>query len=618
MVISTCLFDKPAFKNLIVNGLVLASDGKKMSKRLKNYPDPIHVINSYGSDALRLYLINSPVVKAETLKFTEDGVNEVVRGVLLPWYNAFRFFVQCAERYDGANGSPFVPDSEAAKASTNDVDVWVLAATVGLVKYVHTEMKAYRLYTVVPRLVGFIEELTNWYVRLNRDRLKGLYGDKESYVGLCVLYDVLLTMALIMAPFTPFFAEYLYQHLRKLQPLYGNQDEAVPKDAVGKADSVHYLMLPEVDESRLNPRAEARFKVLQEAVQAARTARERRHIRTTLPLKNILIISANEDDVEALQYLKSYFLSEVNAWDITTSTDWEKLCKLTIKPNFGELGSRLGGQMKVVAKAINDLPQAEIGRFMESGVLNLLGFELTKNELVVKIEFSGDKKRYEACASDDGKIMVAIDTTCDDEVLLELKSRLLAGSVQKLRKSSGLVVADKVEIFFAEGESSDAATSDATPNSQLCAAMQKHSAATIKRIKLLPLPASLKPKYALPIATETVKDAELSKLPVQLILTQPALSVCSIHLEKLLVSTLAADKHNEVVAIIDTVTMYLQSMSYDDAITRSELVVRVEGVRLTLLRGLHYFATAQDMVTTHRQEYLVKYPYLPTLEDVAQ
>jgi len=161
-VIATALFDKPAFKNLIVNGLVLAADGKKMSKRLKNYPDPQIVLTKYGADALRLYLINSPVVRADVLKFQEEGVNEVVRGVLLPWFNTFRFFAQCVDRWEAIAGRPFIPDSTLSKASTNDVDVWILAASFGLVDYVHQEMKAYRLYTVVPRLVEFIDELTKW------------------------------------------------------------------------------------------------------------------------------------------------------------------------------------------------------------------------------------------------------------------------------------------------------------------------------------------------------------------------------------------------------------------------------------------------------------------------
>eukprot|EP00957_Ditylum_brightwellii_P168684 12839411-Ditylum_brightwellii.AAC.1 len=222
MVLSTALFDKPAFKNLIVNGMVLAGDGKKMAKRLKNYPDPILVISKYGADALRMYLINSPVVRAESLKFQEAGVLGVVKEVFLPLYNAFRFFLQNVERWEG-RGNKFVPDIEKVRGTKNPTDIWISAATQGLIKFVHEEMKAYRLYTVMPALVTFVTQLTNWYVRLNRDRLKGLEGedaDAEAETGLQVLYDVLLDVTVIMAPFTPFITEYFYQHLRKLQPSY--------------------------------------------------------------------------------------------------------------------------------------------------------------------------------------------------------------------------------------------------------------------------------------------------------------------------------------------------------------------------------------------------------------
>lgn len=153
-VLGTALFDQPAFKNLIVNGLVLAADGKKMSKRLKNYPDPSVVLNSYGADALRLYLINSPVVKADTLRFTEDGVKGVLREVMLPWYNAYRFFAQQATRWEKSK-SPgsrsFDRDSDRAARSTNAMDKWIMANLDDLVNFVHDEMAGYRLYTVVPR-----------------------------------------------------------------------------------------------------------------------------------------------------------------------------------------------------------------------------------------------------------------------------------------------------------------------------------------------------------------------------------------------------------------------------------------------------------------------------------
>merc|ERR1712238_468751 len=186
-------------------------------------------INKYGADALRMYLINSPVVRAESLKFQETGVYGVLRQVFLPWYNTFRFFIQNLERWESA-GNKFVPSLEKVKDTNNATDVWISAATQGLIKFVHEEMQAYRLYTVMPALVRFVTQLTNWYLRLNRDRMKGLESGGDSHeaeTGLQVLYDVLLSVTILMAPFTPFITEYFYQHLRKMQPSYAEAEKTV-------------------------------------------------------------------------------------------------------------------------------------------------------------------------------------------------------------------------------------------------------------------------------------------------------------------------------------------------------------------------------------------------------
>jgi len=573
MVISTCLFNKPAFKNVIVNGLVLAGDGKKMSKRLRNYPDPQLIVNSYGADALRLYLINSPVVRADTLRFQEDGVSEVVRGVLIPWFNAFRFFAQCVDRLERATGRRFIPSSDLARSSTNDVDVWILAATFGLVQFVHQEMKAYRLYTVVPRLVEFIEELTNWYVRLNRDRLKGTVGEEEALTGLNVLYEVLVTMTLIMSPFTPFFAEYLYQHLRKLSPLFGNTDPSVPADVFGKAASVHFLMLPAVDESRVNKLAEDRFKTLQRCVPLVRLARERRRIRSNLPLKEVIVVASNECDVEALEYLKSYFKDEVNAWNITLSTD-VKLCNIKTIPDFKKLGARCGSKMKEVQKAISQLNQDQILAFMSTGYMTVAGFELTKDDLVVRRQFTGDDKIYEATVTDDGTLLVAIDTRCDEEMLQELRASTIAATVQKLRKSAGLVVSDVVEVFFEE------------KGDLFASAVGKHAEAVIKRIRTLPLPASFMPKYAPVIATEVIDDTDISKTPLTIYLTRPTLSVNT----KAVASSLQSE------SALDLTVNYLQTLDYPRSVGQEALQFIVEGTKVDLLSRVHFFPTAFEML----------------------
>ena len=570
MVISTALFDKPAFKNLVVNGLVLAEDGKKMSKSLKNYPDPNLVINSNSSDALRLYLINSPVVRAEPLKFQGAGVTEVVRGVFIPWYNAFRFFIQCAEIWEAKNERHFVPDVNVAISSKNNVDVWILAALSGLVDFVHQEMKAYRLYTVVPRLLSFLEQLTNWYVRLNRDRIKGTLGEENSLHGLNVLYEVLLTMSQIMCPFTPFYAEYLYQTLRKFQPLYGNTDPAVPADSMGKADSVHYLMLPTPDASRLNPLAVSRFNTLQQAVQQARVSRDRRSIRSNLPLKNVLVVSGNEADIEALEFLKSYFKTEINAWNVTLSTDFSSNCSLKIVPNFQALGKRLGKDLKKVKTAIEALTEAEITAFKESGKITVEGFDFTSDDLVTKIEFNGDAKKYEASVSDDGSMMVAIDTTCDEEIMMELRAKQLGAQVQKLRKTSGLVVADKVEIYY---------SAEGAEGALIAASLKKHSESVLSRIKVMPLPFEFKPKYVIERASAKIVDKDISKKPFELVLTRPSIAV-----NAKAIGALVKDP-----ASVDSAVMFVQTMKYEDVLTKTEIKVNVDGESLTLKKGEHFY-----------------------------
>jgi isoleucyl-tRNA synthetase len=375
MVLSTALFDKPAFKNNIVNGLVLASDGQKMSKRKKNYPDPTGVINKYGADALRMYLVNSPVVRAENLKFREQGVLSVVKEVFLPLYNAFRFFLQNVERWEAGSAGEgearkFIPSKDRVRASANPTDVWILAETQGLIKFVHDEMGAYRLYTAMPALVKFGTQLTNWYVRLNRDRLKGLEGDGEpeeieadAEAGLQVLYDVLLDVTVIMAPFTPFITEFFYQHLRKLHPAFAqasNGGGASNPVASGKSDSVHFLRLPEYDETRLNQDVVESMEALQAIVEQGRYAREKRNISLRTPVKSIVAVLRNPGEHVVANItgpLKKYVLSELNAWEFTVvpkhqEHDW---VTLSLSPNYKALGKKLGKKLPAVQKAVKAL-----------------------------------------------------------------------------------------------------------------------------------------------------------------------------------------------------------------------------------------------------------------------
>ena len=174
-VISTGIKNMNPYKNLIVNGIVLTEDGKKMSKRLKNYPDPVLVCDEFGADAVRLYLVNSPLVRADNLCFSKDGVKAVVREIFLPWYNAYRFLIQNITKWENKekNTFEFVENMEGLYDSFNVTDKWIQSSLQTLIKNVRKEMGEYKLYNVVPALITFLEYLTNWYVRLNRIRIKG-------------------------------------------------------------------------------------------------------------------------------------------------------------------------------------------------------------------------------------------------------------------------------------------------------------------------------------------------------------------------------------------------------------------------------------------------------------
>ncbi|KAJ3330495.1 isoleucine--tRNA ligase, partial [Kappamyces sp. JEL0680] len=198
IVLSTHLFDKPAWKNVIVNGLVLAADGKKMSKSLKNYPDPALVMNTYGADCLRLYAITSPAVRAENLRFREEGVKDMISKVMLPWYNSYRFFFAQLALLKKEHNFDFVYNPHLDMSSANVMDQWILASTQSLIQFVRSEMDAYRLYTVTPRLLTLIDTLTNWYIRFNRKRLKGENGIDDAGRALNVLFEVLYTLSRLM------------------------------------------------------------------------------------------------------------------------------------------------------------------------------------------------------------------------------------------------------------------------------------------------------------------------------------------------------------------------------------------------------------------------------------
>ncbi|EME28776.1 isoleucyl-tRNA synthetase isoform 1 [Galdieria sulphuraria] len=442
MVLSTALFDKPAFQHCIVNGLILAEDGKKMSKRLKNYPDPIQVTESHGADALRLYLINSPVVRAETLRFKESGVREVVRDVILPWYNAYRFFVQNVKQYELEMDEEFgaIELDLLSKSNVNEMDHWIESSLASLVLYVRKEMEAYHLYNVVPRLLGFIDSLTNWYVRLNRPRLKGNSGKKEWKTSLTVLGDVLIVFCRLMAPFAPFTSEMIFQNLKKVAPL----------DSF--ADSVHYLMIPEPRLHSIDQKFEQTVSYIQQVILLGRIARDRRNVPLKQPLRKLVIIHRDAQVLEAIRQLESYIVLELNVKQLVYTTEEKQYVLLRADADGRALGSKLGKDFAKIRSAIQQLSSDDIFELEQSGKLDIEGhcilLEQVKVIRQVKKDITMLQEEYEMVASNDTSgLLIFMDMKQDENLYEEGIARELINRVQKLRKKAGLLPRDEIEVF---------------------------------------------------------------------------------------------------------------------------------------------------------------------------
>ncbi len=442
LVLSTALFNKPPFKNLIVNGLVLASDGQKMSKRKKNYPDPMLVVNKYGADALRLYLINSPVVKAESLRFKEEGVKDILKDVFLPWYNAYRFLLQNIENYQDTNGVKYLFDEATAYGqSSNVMDKWIISFTQSLLLFVKKEMAAYRLYTVLPRLMKFIDNLTNWYVRTNRKRLKGEGNEPADCLNaLHTLFSVLFTMVRVFAPFTPFLTEHMYQNLKKLVDW---SDSVSEKERA----SVHYLMIPQPRTDLINEAIERSVARMQSVIELGRVLRDRKTMPVKYPLPELVVIHKDQTCLDDVASLQDYVLDELNVKKLTLSTDKEQYgVKLRAEPDHKTLGARLKGAFKDVTKEIKALTDKQVTAFIKSGEIDVLGHKLGEEDLRVMYSFDGSNDKYEAHSEAD--ILVLLDCTPDQSMLDEGIAREVVNRVQRLRKKAKLQPSDAVVVRY--------------------------------------------------------------------------------------------------------------------------------------------------------------------------
>ncbi len=425
-VLSTALFDKPAFKNVIVNGIVMAEDGKKMSKRLKNYTPPDELMETFGADALRIYLINSGLVKGEEQRFSDAGVKDMVRKVLLPWQNSFKFFQTYAE-VDG--WSPV----KNFKTSDNIVDRWLISNLQTLKKNIAKEMEEYHLYNVVPALFTFIEDLTNWYIRLNRARFWGDGLTDDKCAAYSTLYTALRELTISMAPFTPFFSEHVFQELRKLNP--------------SEALSVHLCEYPVAMDTLINEDLETAVGRMQQLILLGRQKRNLVQIKVKTPLKRLTIIHKDQKLLNEISKLSEYIQTELNIKQIEYSTQEDKFIRLYAKPNLPVLGKKLGKDMGKYKALIEKLDGEKLSELEEKATLTLDGVTFYPEEILI---FREAKEGTQAMSN--RYISIDIDTVLDQKLINEGLAREIVNRIQKTRKDSNFNVGDRIEIAYAGDE----------------------------------------------------------------------------------------------------------------------------------------------------------------------
>ncbi len=431
VVLAAALFDRKPFKNVVVNGLILAEDGQKMSKRKKNYPDPRTVLESSGADALRLFMLGSQVVRAEDLRFSESGVREVLRGILIPVWNVLSFFTTYAEldRWEPEN-------DKMPQQVTNVLDRWILSSLSQMVEEIRTELDAYNLQKAANRFTRFVDDLTNWYVRRSRRRFWKSRDDADKSEAYATLYYVLVTFAKAAAPFIPFVTESIYRTLRL---------ESMP-------ESVHLCDYPEPDDCR-DRQLERQMALTMSAVSLGRHLRTQHNLKVRQPLARAVLVAPDAEARRLLEETAEIIADELNVKKVEFCDDEETLVHRSAKANFKALGARLGKHMKEAAARIAALDSRELGAVLAGTPLRLefgdgVAVEIGAADLVIQRE----ERAGLVAATGDG-VTIALETALTPELEQEGFARELVSRIQNLRKEKGLEVSDRIRLVLALPES---------------------------------------------------------------------------------------------------------------------------------------------------------------------
>ena len=431
--LGTMLFDSVAFKNVVSNGLVLDKNGNKMSKRLGNAVDPFATIRQYGSDPLRWYMITN-ASPWDNLKFDPDGVEEMRRKFFGTLYNTYSFFALYANVDGFTYSEPDVP-----MADRPEIDRWILSLLHSLVKDVDSYLNTYDPTRAGRAIADFINDhLSNWYVRLNRRRFWGGGMTTDKLSAYQTLYTCLETVAKLMAPIAPFYADRLYGDL-------------IAVTGRESAESVHLADFPVCDEAMIDKKLEERMQIAQDISSMTLALRRKVNIKVRQPLHTLLVSAVDEHQRAAVEAVQDIILNEVNVKELKFADAGSNILVKKVKPDFKKLGPRYGKVMKALATAIQAMTQEEIATFERDGSFT---FSIDGNACTVLTDdveiISEDIPGW--LVANEGRLTIALDITVTDELRREGLARELVNRLQNLRKSSGLEITDHIRVTLAPAE----------------------------------------------------------------------------------------------------------------------------------------------------------------------
>lgn len=414
-VLATILFDKPAFTNVIVNGILLAENGEKLSKRLKNYPDPVKLFETTGVDSLRYFLYSSTASLAEDVRFSERLVNEVVKRFTLTLWNTYSFFVTYA------NLDNWEPKEHPA-TSTNALDVWILSELQLLNEEVTQAIEDYNLCAATRPFETFVDNLSNWYVRRSRRRFWKSENDGDKDDAYQTLYTVLVTLSKLLAPFMPFLADAMYRNLTETTSPHA---------------SVHLEDWPEVNKKEIHSSLHTQIEAVRLVVNLGHAIRARNTIKVRQPLAKMRIGVPQGFDVSLLEEYKEVILEELNIKELEILTESTQIAKHVIKPNAKVLGPKYGADVQIIIR------KAKEGEFeiMEDGSAVVGDVTLEANEFEVGFEGANAND----IASEKG-FVVNLDTEITEDLRLEGLMRDLIRLIQDQRKQDDLQVSDRINL----------------------------------------------------------------------------------------------------------------------------------------------------------------------------